>query len=226
MRQPFLNVNKFGDRFTWTDNKQKMYKARIIASAPDGLVFPIFDGNFEEAFAPVESPGCAKPLTPDLPGMDDWDESISYKDWHVQFNEAVEKGAIKKADTIEELAEALELDPARLRKTVDEWNAICESGNDPVLTQVEPYFIPVKEPPFYGAKTGGQLHVSGCGLRVNTSMQVIDTAGEVIPGLYAAFHTAGGAAGLGHIGSSALSSCGLAYTGGYMAALGVSEKEA
>jgi len=150
--------------------------------------------------------------------MDQWDEGICPTDWHVAFDEAVQKSAIKKADRIEELAEALELDPTKLKKTVDTWNGYCADGEDPEFGQEEPYLIPVLDPPFYGAAEGGQLFATGCGLRVNTQMQVRDTNGDVIPGLYAAYQTAGGFAGQGRIGQSVISNCGLAYTTGMIAA--------
>ena len=56
-------------------------------------------------------------------------------------------------------------------------------------------------------------------------MQVVNTAGKVIPGLYAAWHTAGGSAGEGNAAGQPLTGMyadlGLAFVGGYMAAGGI-----
>lgn len=52
----------------------------------------------------------------------------------------------------------------------------------------------IKDPPFYGCRIGGNLYGTKAGLMINDEMQVISTKGTVIPGLYAGWHTAGGAA--------------------------------
>jgi hypothetical protein len=54
-------------------------------------------------------------------------------------------------------------------------------------------------------------------------MQVLDTKGKVIPGLYAGFHTAGGAIGTnscggGNLADSIIGANGLSWTSGYIAA--------
>src|SRR3989475_5698152 len=50
----------------------------------------------------------------------------------------------------------------------------------------------IQKPPFYAAWSTPILHDTLTGLRINTKCQVIDTHGQVIPGLYAAGETAGG----------------------------------
>lgn len=49
--------------------------------------------------------------------------------------------------------------------------------------------------PFYAARITPGLYASFAGLKVSPKNEVVDTEGNVIPGLYAAFHTAGGIAG-------------------------------
>ena len=46
----------------------------------------------------------------------------------------IEKGWIIKADTIEELAEKIDRDPAELKATIDAWNAACDAGTLPSRT--------------------------------------------------------------------------------------------
>ena len=41
-----------------------------------------------------------------------------------------ESGYLKQADTIEELAEQIGVDPATLRATVDRWNGFVDKGKD------------------------------------------------------------------------------------------------
>ncbi|MCJ7667352.1 MAG: FAD-binding protein, partial [Anaerolineae bacterium] len=218
-RQPWLKVNKLCDRFMAEDCNPLYFGPTSVVeiSQPGGRVYVIFDSNYERNILAFDSQFCEKPLTPDLPGMDKWDESICPKDWRVAVKEAIEKGAIKHADTIEGLASELGLDPVKFKKTVETYNGYCAEGKDPEFGMNPKYLIPVQDPPFYGVKVGPQLEVTYCGLRVNPQMQVLDKDCNIIPGLYAAFHTAGGAVGENVAVHSILFNCGLAYTSGYIA---------
>lgn len=44
----------------------------------------------------------------------------------------------------------------------------------------------IRKAPYYGVTLGGIILSTGDGLRINTDMQVYNTDGQVIPGLYAA----------------------------------------
>jgi fumarate reductase flavoprotein subunit len=57
IRQPWLNVSRFAERFTYVDKGQKMFKARIIAAAPGGRAYVVFDGNFETNYKAIEGGG-------------------------------------------------------------------------------------------------------------------------------------------------------------------------
>ena len=61
-----------------------------------------------------------------------------------------------------------------------------------------------------------------CGLRINDQMEVIDKRGAVIPGLYAGWHTAGGANGAFNIAGRPFNGIygdlGQSFVGGFMAA--------
>src|SRR5262249_58255765 len=50
----------------------------------------------------------------------------------------------------------------------------------------------IAKPPFYAGWRTPAIHDSYTGLRINTSAQVIDLRGQVIPGLYACGDCAGG----------------------------------
>ena len=52
--------------------------------------------------------------------------------------------------------------------------------------------LALDKPPYYGVTLGGQLLCTLDGLRINTNMQVLNGAGEVIPGLYAGGNDSGG----------------------------------
>src|SRR5262245_3322625 len=107
------------------------------------------------------------------------------------------------ANTIEELARKLEIDPAGLVKTVDEYNRAAQEGpfNPAVLDGKGTRGItPPKSnwaqrldsPPYVGfAVTCGITFTFG-GLRVDTRGRVLDTEDHAIRGLYAAGELVGG----------------------------------
>jgi tricarballylate dehydrogenase len=108
------------------------------------------------------------------------------------------------ADTIEELATALGLDPQALRQTVDEFNAsIDPSGEfDPTSpldgkktrgTAVprSNFANPLTEGPFTAWPVAAQICFTYGGLHVDGETHVLDVTGRPIPGLYAAGEIAG-----------------------------------
>ena len=152
---------------------------------------------------------------------------VDLRDWHTGLDLMVEGGAIKKCDTIEELESALGLREGVLVDAVQKWNDACAAGEDYVDNYKYPaeWLIALDTPPFYGAALGGHVFGTKCGLRVTPQMQVVDTEGAVIPGLYAGWHTAGGSAGDGNAAGRPLTGMyadmGLSCVGGYMAAGGI-----
>lgn len=108
-----------------------------------------------------------------------------------------EKGPIfANAETLEEVAEIAGVDQEALIATVDRYNNFVENGEDEdfgrnpdYMTQeigAGPYYL-VEQKPRYATTLGGLL--------VNDKLQVINTSGEVINGLYSAGDTAGGLRG-------------------------------
>lgn len=91
------------------------------------------------------------------------------------------------ADTLEELAEQMEIDPDTLIETVDEYNGFCDAGADPVYNKSPEYLVKVSVGPFYGARLATNVLSTFGGVRVNKNMEVIKAEdGAPIPGLYAA----------------------------------------
>lgn len=120
-----------------------------------------------------------------------------------------------KADTLEELAEKMGIDPAGLIAELEEFNANALDGVDPVYHRGEkhldlnttavmagmrtdlanPVLAPVATPPFYGAVyVPGTCGTAG-GLTINGNAQVMTPTGEPIPGLYAVGNCSSGVSG-------------------------------
>jgi tricarballylate dehydrogenase len=112
-------------------------------------------------------------------------------------------GICTKANTVQELAENLDIDPSVLTQTIDEYNAAVQPGafnpkaKDGKRTRgIHPpksnWAKKLNLPPFLGyAVTGGITFTYG-GIKINAKAQVINTEDKVIPGLYAAGELVGG----------------------------------
>lgn len=115
----------------------------------------------------------------------------------------IKEVTMAECDTLEELADMLDIDPAGLVQTVAEYNAACVPGDynptklDGVHTDgVEPpksnWALPLDSPPYQGFGVTCGITFTFGGLRIDQRGQVMDTSEEPIPGLYAAGELVGG----------------------------------
>ncbi|MDR0627507.1 MAG: FAD-binding protein [Bifidobacteriaceae bacterium] len=98
-----------------------------------------------------------------------------------------------KADSVEELAALMELDPATVKAEVERYNGHCAAGYDEEFGKDKRRLHPVAEPPFYAFKfgTAGMLVQMG-GLNTDLDMHVLGADGKPIPGLFTAGNNQGG----------------------------------
>lgn len=98
------------------------------------------------------------------------------------------------ADTIEQLAEYIGVDPQTFTATVEHYNMLCETGVDSDFGKDPRFMNPVKKGPFYAHVTtpglGFALVTTGAFVTTN-DQQVLDENYEPIPGLYASGNTCG-----------------------------------
>ncbi|WP_139651517.1 FAD-dependent oxidoreductase [Raoultibacter phocaeensis] len=98
-----------------------------------------------------------------------------------------------KAESIADLAAALGMDAATLEKTVQEYNAIVDAGED-VLHSKKPVYLTdkIETSPFYAFRVkGSKVNMFG-GIHINENVEVVREDQTVIPGLYAAGVECGG----------------------------------
>jgi hypothetical protein len=161
--------------------------------------FCIFDADFEENVFKFESAHTAldEGRTPVHPGDGTPENPYCSQDWVSEFREAIERGAAFEADTLEELAVKVGLDPETVVEQVEKWNEIVASGDDSEFTPqyLPDWLVPVAKPPFYCIPCSGQIGKIMAGLRVSPQMEVMRPDGSIIPGLYAGWFTAGGICG-------------------------------
>jgi predicted oxidoreductase len=77
-----------------------------------------------------------------------------------------------------------------LEQTVARYNALADKGVDDDFEK--PVMHRIDTPPFYAATASIRVLDSYGGLRINGKAQVVDTHGQVIPGLYAGGEASGG----------------------------------
>ncbi|MDR1178150.1 MAG: flavocytochrome c [Spirochaetaceae bacterium] len=122
------------------------------------------------------------------------------------FNETIEElvqqGRAFSADTIEELAAKINVPAANLRAAVAEFNAGVDAGRDRWGRTL--WRIKIDTPPYYAGPRIPTVHHTMGGIQINTRAQVINTRGQVIPGLYACGETTGGIHGSNRLGGNAL----------------------
>lgn len=142
-----------------------------------------------------------------------------------------ESGFLKRAESIEDLATLVGLDPQTLRRTVDRFNAGAELGRDDEFGRGnrqydrwlgDRYHGPsaalgrIDEAPYYAAKVvPGDVGTYG-GVVTDANARVLRDDGTVIPGLYATGTTT--ASVMGRVYPGAGASIGPSFTFGYIAA--------
>jgi hypothetical protein len=120
--------------------------------------------------------------------------------WNINPPFTADNGYFFSADTIEELARKIEkghefqrVPLSQLAETVRKWNSYVDAGADPDFGRgKDAPMHKIEKPPFYAAAVCPVWHDSYGGLRINGKMQVIDTQGAVIPGLYCGGEASGG----------------------------------
>lgn len=119
-----------------------------------------------------------------------------------QRTHQVELGRIYKADTLEGLEKQLGMPAGNLVKTVAEFNKMVEAKADPKFGRTL-FHNKIMKAPFYATPRAPSIHHTMGGLYINSNAQVINTKGQVIPGLYAAGEVAGGIHGSNRLGGNA-----------------------
>ena len=106
-------------------------------------------------------------------------------EWSHDNLKEVQNGIIKKADSIEELAEMIGCPVDKLTATVDAWNKSCDAGVDDMGRPAKS-MVPLRKAPFYMAEVWPVVSNTQGGPVHDEKRQVINAYGEPIPHLYTA----------------------------------------
>lgn len=176
-RQASLTVNLLGKRFmdeSFSGGDDFNYQVAIKTMQPHATSFTIMDSTCITAEGVINSfhpHSCENPKP--------WfDEDVQ---------KAIESGLIMQADTPEELAEKMGVDPDTFKATLDEYNAACAAGIDEVFYKDPMYLHALTQPPYYATKGVGcrALDTNG-GVAFDENLNAVDADGYPIEGLYVA----------------------------------------
>ncbi len=106
------------------------------------------------------------------------------------------------ADTLEELAEEIGVDPDALTETVEKYNEGMRSGEDEYGKSATEESV-IEQGPFYASLRTPTVHYTMGGIEINLDAQVIDENGDAVPGLYAAGEVTSGIHGNNRLGGNA-----------------------
>ncbi|MEG1462927.1 flavocytochrome c [Anaerorhabdus sp.] len=133
----------------------------------------------------------------------DYPTGDEVNNFNESINQLVADGRAFKGETLEELAEQIGVNPENLVKAVEGFNAhVANKSADEFGRTL--YQDPINQGPYYAGARVPTVHHTMGGVKINTDAQVINTAGEIIPGLYAAGEVVGGIHGANRLGGNAL----------------------
>jgi fumarate reductase flavoprotein subunit len=211
-------VNKLGRRYMAEVLGNDGYFA--AANQPDAESYAIFDDAAIEPL--VEELRLNKRYVPnekEIPKMvtlrEDLEKTLAAGG--TEFHGTFKTKALCRAETIEELAEFIGCDAARLKKTIEDYNHYVETGVDEEMFKDPQWLkLPIKTAPFYAMKMMRFNQCTHGGISIDEKMQVIkDDWRNPIPGLYATGDSASGwCSELGWLGMTSLT---WALNSGYMA---------
>ncbi|MEG0477022.1 MAG: FAD-dependent oxidoreductase [Raoultibacter sp.] len=197
--QPFLHVNKLGERFS---NEDKPYPMGFAAGVqqPGHFSWSVWDASYWEDMQQFQTTGCSRmvPAPSGTAANADVYDCEAFSKEHVDsfwFGPNLESGALKKCATLEELAAAMGLDAAATKTflaTVERYNAQVAQGKDEDFGKEAYRLSALDQPPYYAARMAGNLLVTINGIMTTTDSQAITEAGDPIDGLYVCGNDQGG----------------------------------
>ncbi len=216
----FLFVNKRGERFMNEDTWVQARSLQTMMQPEVPWAYAIFDSKWPEYV----------PQTLPYGGGMFWDNWRAYgQEWtpdmtQATIDEYIEKGEWGwKADTLEELAEKIEVPVDTFVKTVARLNELVEAGQDVDFGRRKELLFPIKDPPFYALKFGGALLTVVGGLSVDTKLRVLDANQNPVPGLYAVGNVSGDLYGTDYPIQIPGNSHGRCLTWGYLVGKAINE---
>lgn len=120
-----------------------------------------------------------------------------------KLDRQVEACTLFRADTLEELAVKVGMDPEVLVDTINKYNSYVDAGHDSEFHK-DTFSLKVEKAPFYATPRHPATHHTMGGIKIDTATRVLDENGQPIKNLYAAGEVAGGIHAGNRLGGNAL----------------------
>lgn len=185
--QPFLKVNLNGKRFC-NESGPYDYMLHSAFMQPYHTYVDIWDSDYVEQVRQINEVGCCRlyPFDNGAPS------NMPITKMASDFEALIEAGYIQQADTMEELAEKLNLPVEDTVATWERYNGFADAGKDDDYNKEAYRLTKLNHPPYFGVRTGAWFLATIDGCPVNTDMHPVNEAGEQIDGLYMVGNDSGG----------------------------------
>ncbi len=170
---PYLRVNKLGKRFT-PEYEPCGHLALAIQAQPGTYDFYIVDDAIDEKIDKI------------------WTPSSSCYGPKEAWTAAARSEKALKADTLEELAELMEVPVDEFVASIERWNTMAAAGKDEDFGFPGDMMMTIDTPPYYATKEFADGLCTAGGLLVDTECRVLDKNRTPIEGLFAAGVVSGG----------------------------------
>lgn len=208
----FLYVNVEGKRFMNEDTWIQAKSINILKQpGKEDYAYSIFDSKYlDELKGQIE-----------IAGGQFWDDMVRLEPWKPETTKRTVEEAIKnkngfKANSIEELAELINVNKEIFVSTVERYNEMARNGEDSDYQKRKELLTTIEKPPFYALKFGPAMLVLPGGLEINENYEVLDKNKNPILGLYAIGNVSGGRYGVDYPVTINGNSHGSALTQGYL----------
>jgi len=184
-----LMVNKFGVRFSDENIPCHFERGNTVDRQPDKISYALFDEAIKHYIVDegLKRPGWGlkREVLYFQPGID-------MGALEKELRSQAKKGYVRISDSWEDIAAWMGADRETLRATVDEYNRFCDQGRDEMFGKDRNLLLPLRTPPYYALRCGSGFLGTIGGIKINHCMEVLNKAGEPIPGLFAAGVDTGG----------------------------------
>ena len=183
--QPYFWVGPNAERYTDESNVEFWPSSGNSLARIGGVAYSIYDDATRKF---VVEQGIEMPLG-------EWVlQGTKLTKWEESFNKELDRkrGFVFKANTLEDLAKQIGLDPAALKASAERMNASAANRTDSEFNKNPKFLRPLATPPFYATKLLPRHLGTLGGVRITARAEAVDAKGVKIPGLYAVGTDAGG----------------------------------
>jgi len=184
-----LLMNNKGERFCDENILSHFEKGNPLSRQPGNICYALFDKTIIQNILGegLQRPGWLldRPVIYFQPEIDP-------AELENEIMSQADNGCVITSNSWDKIADWVGAAPDVLEKTIEEYNAYCDRGQDELFAKDWKYLLPLRNSPYYAVKCILGFHGTIGGIRINHRMEVLNQEGNPIPGLYAGGTDTGG----------------------------------